>query len=322
MPPPRPAKLDAMDVPAAAAGPWIALGAVVGILLLLAVRAIASGFGSGASPRPSASSRPVAEPRDDLAAFLDSPPGTPGAPDDDRDGWAPLAPAAPRPAAPAPAPAGVGSHPAGVLAALAVAALLLVGAAAALAASARWSGSAPAAAEPGASSPATTSPATGTPSTPPDPDAVATRLTFEGVVLEEHAVGITAAHPELLLTVEDGRAVGRLELPTLNCLATSAPPAPADPTCRPGRTEYADLSSPDLRVVRDGDELTVSGRVATSRRLPGGTVEETGRSYEMTVTVDVADVGTPGPAPARLEWGDQRVAGRADDLPPGVSPGG
>jgi hypothetical protein len=299
--------LGAMDVPAAAAGPWIALGAVLGVLLLLAAAAIAVRLRSS-SPPPAAST-PVDRPRDDLADFLDHPPGTPGARDHDGDGWAALTPAAPPVGPAAPAPAGPGSRPGTALAALAVAALLLVGAAAALAAASR--SPEPAARETPAPPAAT---ATADPSGTPDREEVAARLAFEGVVLEEHAVGVTAAYPELELTTDAGRTVARLRLPAVNCLAASAPPQASDPGCRAARTEYAELSGPDLRVVRDGDDLTVSGRFATEFRPPGGGPQPTGRSYDAVVTVAPTGGERDGwsPAEARLQWGDQDAVTRAD----------
>ncbi len=309
--------LGAMDVPAAAAGPWIALGAVLGILLLLGVAAGVLRWRSQSPPPPPAELAPRDRPRDDLADFLASPPGTPGAPDDDRDGWAPLAPPPLAPLAEdSPAPAAPGARPGTVLAALALAAVLLLGAGAALAAAARSD-------EPAATTAATSSapsapPAPGSapagPSASPGRDALAARLAFEGVVLEEHAVGITAGHPELELTLTGDRGVAHLALPAVNCLATSAPPVAGDPACRAARTEFADLASPDLRVVRDGDEVTVSGRFATYRRPPGGPAEETGRSYDVSVTVTVPDDDASGwvPTEGTLQWDGRATAMRTD----------
>lgn len=300
--------LGGMDVPAAAAGPWIVLGAVLGILLLLAAGALAVRLRTR-TPPPAAPAG-VDRPRDDLADFLAHPPGTPGARDDDGDGWASLAPAAPpaRPGGSPPVPAG--SRPGPVPAALAVAALLLVGAAAALATSRSPE---PAAAE--QSPAARETPATGEPSEAArGPEEVAARLSFGGVVLEEHAVGVTAAYPELELTSDAGRTVARLRLPAANCLAASAPPQAADPGCRGARTEYAELSAPDLRVVRDGDGLTLSGRFATELRPPGADAQPTGRSYDVVVTVVPTGEQRDGwsPAEGRLQWGDQVAPTRAD----------
>jgi hypothetical protein len=305
--------LGAMDVPAAAAGPWIALGAVLGILLLLAVAAGVLRWRSRPPAAPPAGPLPAETPRDDLAAFLDSPPGTPGAPDDDREGWAPLAAPPPAPAAEgSPAPAAPGPRPGTVVAALALVAVLLLGAAAALAVAAR-SDEPPASTAAPSDPPAPGSPAPA-PEASPGPDGIAARLAFEGVVLQEHAVGITAAHPELELTVTGDRGVAHLSLPAVNCLATAAPPAAGDPACRAARGEFADLASPELRVDREGDEVTVSGRFATYRRPPGGVPEETGRSYDVSVTVTLPDDEGSGwvPTEGTLLWDGRATAMRTD----------
>jgi hypothetical protein len=219
------------------------------------------------------------------------------------DGWAALAPAPVVPAA-----AALHDHrPGPVLAGVTVLALLLVGSAAAIAATARTS-------EVPARSDAAPS-ATRTPPVPREaPGGVAARLAFGGVVVEEHAVGITAGYPELELASEDGRTVAHLRLPTANCLATSAPVPPDDPRCRGSRTEYADLAAPDLRVVRDGDVLRISGSFATCLRTPGRPQECTGRSYEVAVTVRAAGTAASGwlPAEGELLWGDQHARTRAD----------
>jgi hypothetical protein len=302
--------LTGMDVPAPAAGPWVALGAVLGALLLLAAGAAFLRLRSSSPPEPAAPP-PVDGPRDDLADFLAHPPGTRGAPADDDAGWVPLAMPAPPLRREEPAPLPSGTDPAGTLAGLAVGALLLVGIAAALAAAHR----APAAVEDApAASPSR-------PSAAPSggrEEGVVARLAFGGVVLEEHAVGITAAYPELEVGVDDeGRDVARLRLPAVNCLAVAAPPEPGDPGCRAARTEYAELTSPALRVERDGDRLSVSGRFATSRRSPGAAAEPTGRSYEVAVSVVAADDGEAGwrTADGELRWDDQRTGTREDGVP-------
>lgn len=287
--------LGAMDVPAGAAGPWIVLGAVLGILLLVAAAAVALRLRARTPAGAADDAPPAAPPRDDLAEFLARPPGTPGAPEPTGDGWAVLAPAAhPAPQEPArPAP---GGGPGATLAALAVVALLLVGVAAALAAAAR----SPEPATAAAPAPRPTPSPSSTP-TPPAADEVDVRLAFGGVVLEEHAVGLTVAHPELELTSDGEGTVARLRLPAANCLAAAAPPDPGDPACRETRTEFAELSTPDLEVTRDGDELTVSGRFATEFRPAGGGVEPTGRSYD--VVIGLGDRG----ADPELTWDGRAV---------------
>ena len=313
--------LGAMDVPAAAAGPWIVLGAVLGALLLLAVGAAVLRLRSSAPPGPAAAP-PADGPRDDLADFLAHPPGTRGAPVDDRDGWVPLATPV-RHEEPVPLPAGTGpagTGPAGTLAGLAVGALLLVGIAAALAAVQRSPAAEPdTSTAPSSTSPSSTSPSSTAPSSTAPSDGsregVVARLAFGGVVLEEHAVGVTAAYPELEVGVDgEGREVARLRLPAVNCLAVAAPPEPGDPGCRAARTEFAELAAPALRVARDGDRLTVSGRFATSLRSPGAAAEPTGRSYEVAVTVTAAGGGDAGwrTAAGELRWDDQRTGTRED----------
>ncbi|SDE25999.1 hypothetical protein SAMN05660485_00361 [Blastococcus fimeti] len=301
--------LGGMDVPAVAAGPWIALGAALGMLLLLAAGAVALWLRSPVPPPGTAEVVVPGQPRDDLADFLARPPGTPGAPEVPDEGWAVLAPVAPAREA---APATPGGRPGTALAALAVVALLLVGVAAALAAAARSPepASVAAPAEEPADPPAASGDeevAFGDEEVAFGDEEVTVRLSFGGVVLEEHAVGVTVGYPELELTSDDGRTVARLRLPAANCLAATAPPRPGDPGCREARTEYAELASPDLDVVRDGDELTVSGRFATELHPPGGAAEPTGRSYDVSVTLGAPGDGGSEP---ELTWGDRLVPTR------------
>lgn len=270
--------LGAMDVPAGAAGPWIALGAVLGMLLLVAAAAVALRLRAGAPP----GATPQAPPRDDLADFLAHPPGTPGAPELPGEGWAVLSPAARPVPQEEPARSAPGGGPGTALAALAVVALFLVGVAAALAAAARSPEPATAAATPTPPAAPSSSSSPGAPRI----DEIDAELRFGGVVLEEHPVGVTVARPELELTSDGAGTVARLRLPAANCLAAAAPPQPGDPACRETRTEYAELSTPDLVVTRDGDALTVSGRFATELRPPGGGVEPTGRSYDVAIRLD------------------------------------
>jgi hypothetical protein len=97
----------------------------------------------------------------------------------------------------------------------------------------------------------------------------------------------------------------------------AAPPEPGDPGCRAARTEYAELTAPALRVERDGDRLTLSGRFATSVRVPGAAAEPTGRSYEVAVTVAAASDGDTGwrAAEGELRFDDQRTGTREDGAP-------
>ena len=82
------------------------------------------------------------------------------------------------------------------------------------------------------------------------------------------------------------------------------PRAPSTPSWR----------RPALRVARDGDRLTVSGRFATSLRPPGAAAEPTGRSYEVAVTVTAAGAEDAGwrTAAGELHWDDQRTGTRED----------
>jgi hypothetical protein len=279
--------LVGMDIPAAAAAPWIALGVVLGILLL-ALAGLTAAWVSGRSP---AGKPPPAGPgcsddgarddgaADDLAGFLEHPPGSPGARDPRGDGWASLV--APAPTA---APATAATEPrrpssVRVLGVMAVAALLLVGGAAAV---------------------ATGLP--GEPATGRGPRGFELRLTFGGLILERRAVGVTVTYPELRLTGDRTHRRAQVELPTWNCLADEAPAEPAAAGCRRSLTEYADLTAPSLDVTGGADELRISGRFPTATRPNGTPPEPTGRVYELRVTVHP---GT-GPRAGRQPAADRR----------------
>jgi hypothetical protein len=306
--------LTGMDIPVAA-GPWLVLGLVLGILVatlaalgILALRRDRS--------RPEAT--PPAPPpagvgEDDLPAFLEFPPGSAGAPAARSEGWAPLS----GPGT-APSPGTVPSAPAirrdrsgttRVLAALAGTALLLIGAAAAVA-----TAGAP---DPGPGREHRTTHA-------PRSGDVSARLTFGGIVHERHAVGVTVAYPRVLVTAASGRATAEVELQTFNCLRAEAPEDPVAAGCTPTVPEYAELSTPELRVVPDGAGLRISGRFAGVSRPSGSPPVPTGRVYDLTVTAAPAD-GRPGegrePATGLLLIGDDRV-GTSDDGPNEISYGG
>jgi hypothetical protein len=242
--------LVAMDIAGASAqsGTWIA----VGVLVTLAVLLVGGVVTALVARRRSA---PPPPPVDDLPVFLESPPGTrpPVASGGDH---VPLV-------APAPPPAGRRPVPPAVLAGVGGLAVLLLVAAAVV-------GS-------GVSTDEEFRPAAGSPS----PPSAEVRMTFAGLVLEERAVGVTAAYPELELTGE----FARLTLPTWNCLAADAPDDPSAAGCVPTRTEYAELRPPDLVVTETGDELRLTGEFATETRPAGGDPEPTGRSYRIEVTV-------------------------------------
>src|SRR3954453_6294375 len=189
--------LTGMDIPVTA-GPWLVLGVVLGILLAglgaLGVRALGSRRSGPEEQPPGASSPPRSGPprsgpprfgEDDLPGFLESPPGSARTPPAPSRGWAALA--APLPP-PSPAVERDRSGTTAVMAAMAGTTLLLIGAAAAVAA------------VPPAEGPAHSAGATGSRARPtteaPRPDDVSARLTFSGVVLERHAVGVTVAYPQ------------------------------------------------------------------------------------------------------------------------------
>ncbi len=242
----------------------------------------------------------TAEPLDDLARFLESPPGSASstrraAP----DGVVVLA-APPLPAAPAPPPSRPGV-PVAVPPALAGLLLLLLIAAAVVATTSAGEGRRGDGDGRGA-------------------EAVAgdeARLRFGGLVLEERAVGVTVSYPELALDADPHGSVASLELPTWNCLAVEAPEDPVEAGCVPARTEYAELHSPDLRVTRDEDGLRIAGAFATATRSTGGDPEPTDRTYDMVVTVrpdGAAGADRWAPASGELELGDRRTTVVAGEL--------
>jgi hypothetical protein len=156
---------------------------------------------------------------------------------------------------------------------------------------------------------------------PLESGAVEARLTFGGVVLEPHAVGVTATYPGLRLTGEPGRRRAHLALPTWNCLAAEAPADPSAAGCRPSVPEYADLAEPDLDVTETADGLRIAGRFATVTRSNGAAAERTGRAYDLVVTV------VPGKRPengwlaadAVLRLGDQRTGTTGTDAAAAVN---
>jgi hypothetical protein len=306
--------LAGMDIPAAAGStaPWLVLGLSLGALVVLL-----AGLGTALAIRRPGPARPGDAPagpavplaagyrEDDLPGFLESPPGIGDGATPLRAGWAALGTSAPAVQAP-PSPPAV---PRGrrdtvvVLTAMAATALLLIGAAAAFAATSRSPGAAPAR---------------------PDASAVAARLTFGGVVLEQRAVGVTATYPVLHVTADGGTSNGggarvHVEFPTFNCLTGEAPEDPVAAGCTRSTTEYADVASPDVVVDRAGDELRISGRFPTRLQPNGGPPAPTGRVYELRVTVTATDGRAPDgwrPAEGVLELG----SGRAETVDePGVS---
>jgi hypothetical protein len=293
--------LVVMDIPAAAAGPWIVLGVALGIVVVLLAtvgavwtvrrrRRPVGTPGDGAAPNPAV---------DDLAAFLEFPPGTASAPSPPRDGWAQLSSvSAPAPAPGSSAPPRRRDDAVGVVTALAIAVLLLVGAAAAVAATSRTPDPAPAAG------------AIRTPAEPSAPDGGSTRLAFGGVVLEQRAVGVTATYPTVRVTWDGRGSRATVELPTFNCLTDEAPADPVAAGCLRAVPEYAELSSPALEVWRAGDGLHISGRFPTTVRPNGSAPVPTGRVYELVVTVTPGEGTASGdvlPAEGVLQLGGDRA---------------
>jgi len=297
--------LTGMDIPVAA-GPWLVLGVALGILLpLLAALAVLALRRRPARPEdPSAPTPPTTGlAQDDLPGFLESPPGSAPVPTP-VGGWAALS----SPATPPPAPDRPQARPGstGVLVAMAVTALVLIGAAAAVATTGT--------ADPGharddarhdarGAHPRTTEAAR--------PGAVSARLTFAGIVLERHAVGVTVAYPRVRVTADGNRATAEVELPTFNCLRGDAPEDPVAAGCTRSVIEHAELSTPELEVAADGAGLRLAGRFATARRPNGSPPVATGRVYELVVRVAPRD-GRAGegeePAAGLLQLGDARVA--------------
>jgi hypothetical protein len=302
--------LARMDIPGAAAPgtttvPWLVLGVVLGVGLVVLAGLVAAMVLRRGRPDPPVAERAATSAgfgEDDLPGFLESPPGsgagtTPA-------GWAPLAAPPALTAAHSPDPRGRRDTLIG-LAAMAVTALLLVGAAAAVAATS----------EPGGRPvhhPADAS-------APRAPRGAAARLTFGGVVLEPRAVGVTVTYPVIEVSTDGERARAHVAFPTFNCLSADAPADPVAAGCTRTVTEYADLASPDLVVDGDGNGLRVSGRFATEVRPNGGAPVPTGRVYALRIVVTPA--GEPSgsgwrPAEGVLELGP----GRAETVAgPGVS---
>jgi hypothetical protein len=301
--------LVAMDI-LPATNAWIALSVVVVVLLLA---------GAGLLLRRRTSSPTVTDPpedrRDDLADFLEHPPGTPGALLRTDAGWTALGTPA---AMPDPAPArpphtsgrrGTRAAPAGAAAALVLLAVTVSVAAVAVAVAvgdghprdgSRERDGRDRGAQPDHS-----------------PQRVAeARLAFEGLVLQPHAVGVTATYPELRLTGEGDRLRAHLELPTWNCLTGEAPADPVAAGCRRAVTEVADLAEPELELTGTGDGLRLTGRFATSTAPGGSGPVSTQRSYALDVTVEVGDRrGTDWlPAQGVLRLGSERAESTGTDL--------
>lgn len=276
--------LSAMDIPSAATGtaaaPWLVLGVLLGVGLVL-LTGLITVLVVRRRPGPA----PLDPGGDDLPGFLESPPGT--ARPATTTGWAALA------TAPAPPTAGRRRGTLAPLVAMGLALLLLLAVAAGIAATSGDAGPPPPLR-------ASAAPATAT--------GAAARLTFGGVVLEPRAVGVTATYPVVDLSTSGDRTVAHVEFPTFNCLTADAPADPVAAGCYPAGTEYAELGSPELAVRRDGDGILVSGRFPTELRPNGSAPTATGRGYALRITI------TPTGGAAADGW---RPARATLDLGPG-----
>ncbi|HEV7189291.1 MAG TPA: hypothetical protein VGN28_15475 [Blastococcus sp.] len=323
-----------MDVPAAAAWLWIVVGVGLAILLLTTAALVARAVARRRVPAPPPAGDD--DGHDDLPGFLDRPPGSAGTPDT-RDGWAALS-STPAAVAEVP-PAAPGRRTDRLLVATAAAAALLVVAAVVVgvatarhdrradAGAVRFDGTPPrrhdwAHQHPRRGGPLPTVPAAPTPgqagagaladaTLPLGRSGLAAELTFGGVVLEPHAVGVTATYPRVRLTSDGTDAVAHVELPAYNCLAAAAPADPVAAHCTPTTTEYADLPSPALTVTRSRDgRVQLTGRFATYVRPNGTAPDWTGRVYALQITVTPAERRDHGrvPATGELRLGADRAA--------------
>jgi hypothetical protein len=318
-----------MDIPAAAATPWLVLGLAAGLALALLVGLTVVLARNRRARSPGAPELPPERERpaignyteDDLPGFLESPPGSASGDPAPREGWpalsAPAQTASVAPSAPVPPfSADPRRGAAGVLVAMALATLLLVAAAAAVAAAASRDDGAPTASREGVASSSPAAPSAGTAgageladaSVPPGDDGAAADLTFGGVVLERHAVGVTATYPVVGVTWDGDRAVAHVELPTFNCLRDQAPGDPLAAGCSRSVPEYADLDARDLQVHREGGRLLVTGAFPTYLRPNGSPPVWTGRRYELVVTAEADRRGTGWrPARGQIELGSDRA---------------
>ncbi|MFQ1001618.1 hypothetical protein [Modestobacter sp. SSW1-42] len=310
----------------------LALALLVGVLLsgvLHARRAARARRAATPAPAPAVEPPPPAPVRgfadDDLPGFLDQPPGW--------DAGA-ASPPPPAPAPPDDAPrtgstAASSAHPhpdgppgrAGTLG-LTASAVLLV-AAVVVAATGGSSGATPPA-DPGASgtlvaptgaatpgldpaAPTTGAPAesTQTPagalaltSVPLAASGIAATATFQGLVLEQRAVGLTVTRPSVSVSTDGRRSLAHVRLPTWNCLTPGPPADPMRANCVPTPTEYADLADPALQVSRDGARVELVGLFPTYTRPKGGPPVYTGRAYQLTAAFTPDGPAREGAAPA------------------------
>lgn len=111
------------------------------------------------------------------------------------------------------------------------------------------------------------------------------QLSFGGVVLEQRAVGVTVTYPSVTIRADSRGTVAHLRLPTFNCFADAPPADPLAAGCVRSLVEFADLTTPELGVVRGATGvLRLSGRFPTYVRPNGSPPVYTGRVYTLTVT--------------------------------------
>ncbi|MGY1835174.1 hypothetical protein ACI79P_08700 [Blastococcus sp. SYSU DS0510] len=259
-----------MDVGTASVG--IALGAVV----------VALALAWAGSTRDRARDRSRAR-VDDLADFLEHPPGTREEPPR-AAGWVGLAPEPPAPLS------GATARRWWVAAGAAVTALALAGAVVVATGGDGGRSTLPVATRPAGQE--------------PDAGTLEADLAFAGLVLEQRAVGITAAYPEAQLTTGGDGTRLTIRLPTYNCLAAVAPPDPEAAGCVAAAVEQGTVQTPDLRLERSGGRLLLSGELATWTDPTGSPPEPTGRVYPLQLTL------SPGDQVAAGGWRD--VLGRLE----------
>jgi hypothetical protein len=136
-----------------------------------------------------------------------------------------------------------------------------------------------------ADSSATTAGSLALTSVPLGGSGVAATATFQGLVLEQRAVGLTVTYPGVSVSTDGRRALAHVRLPTFNCLTPEPPADPTQANCVPTLTEYADLTDPDLQVSRDGDRVELVGLFATYTRPNGSPPVYTGRAYQLTAAM-------------------------------------
>ena len=103
-------------------------------------------------------------------------------------------------------------------------------------------------------------------SVPLGEDGLAAGVTFQGVVLEQRAVGLTVTYPSVSLSTDGERSLAHVRLPTFNCLTAEPPADPVAAGCARSLTEYADLADPQLQVTRDGERVDLAGLFPTYTR--------------------------------------------------------